>query len=67
MHITKNVFEAKGYLYIQVFNSQLTDLLIVLDEPLAGLSCTEKEIVYKNILQLKKNIHCLLLTIMIYL
>lgn len=45
---------------IQVFNSQLTDLLIVLDEPLAGLSCTEKEIVYKNILQLKKK-HTLLI------
>lgn len=39
---------------IQVFNSQLTDLLIVLDEPLAGLSAKEKEVVYANIIQLKK-------------
>lgn len=45
---------------IQVFSSQLTDLLIVLDEPLAGLSSKEKEIVYKNILQLKKK-HTLLI------
>ena len=45
---------------IQVFSSQLTDLLIVLDEPLAGLSSIEKEIVYKNILQLKKK-HTLLI------
>lgn len=45
---------------IQVFSSQLTDLLIVLDEPLAGLSSAEKEIVYNNILQLKKN-HTLLI------
>lgn len=45
---------------IQVFSSQLTDLLIVLDEPLAGLSPNEKKIVYKNILQLKKK-HTLLI------
>lgn len=45
---------------IQVFSSQLTDLLIVLDEPLAGLSHVEKEIVYKNILKLKKK-HTLLI------
>lgn len=34
---------------VQVFISQLSDLIIVLDEPLAGLSGTEKEIVMKNI------------------
>lgn len=39
---------------VQVFNTQLTDLLIVLDEPLAGLSGTEKEYVYKNIIELAK-------------
>ena len=37
---------------VQVFNTQLSDLLIVLDEPLAGLSSQEKEKVYKNILEL---------------
>lgn len=37
---------------IQVFASQLTDLLIVLDEPLAGLSVKEKKIVYSNIKKL---------------
>ena len=44
---------------IQVFNSQLSDLLIVLDEPLAGLSSQEKEVVYENIIRLKKK-HTLL-------
>lgn len=37
---------------IQVFSSQLTDLLIILDEPLSGLSGEEKDIIYKNILSL---------------
>lgn len=37
---------------IQVFTSQLTNLLIVLDEPLAGLSLKEKEVVYNNIVNL---------------
>lgn len=45
---------------IQVFASQLTDLLIVLDEPLAGLSFMEKKIVYNNILSLA-NKHTLLI------
>lgn len=44
---------------IQVFNSQLSDLLIVLDEPLAGLSSQEKEVVYENITRLKQK-HTLL-------
>lgn len=44
---------------IQVFNSQLSDLLIVLDEPLAGLSLREKKIVHDNILQLREK-HTLL-------
>lgn len=39
---------------VQVFNTQLTDLLIVLDEPLAGLSSSEKEIVFENIQLLSK-------------
>lgn len=39
---------------IQVFNTQLTDLLIVLDEPLAGLSGKEKNYVYENIVELSK-------------
>ncbi|MDY4619504.1 MAG: ATP-binding cassette domain-containing protein, partial [Bacilli bacterium] len=45
---------------IQVFSSQLTDLLIVLDEPLAGLSVKEKKIVYHNVLDLTKK-HTLLI------
>jgi excinuclease UvrABC ATPase subunit len=45
---------------IQVFSSQLTDLLIVLDEPLAGLSVNEKKIVYQNIIALAKK-HTLLI------
>lgn len=40
---------------VQIFNTQLTDLLIVLDEPLAGLSGNEKEFVYKNVIDLSKN------------
>ena len=39
---------------VQIFNSQLSDLLIVLDEPLAGLSGTEKTEIYNNILMLSK-------------
>ena len=39
---------------VQVFISQLSDLIIVLDEPLAGLSGIEKEVVYKNIMDLVK-------------
>lgn len=39
---------------VQVFISQLSDLIIVLDEPLAGLSGIEKEVVYKNIMNLVK-------------
>lgn len=37
---------------VQVFNTQLTDLIIVLDEPLAGLSGKEKDYVYKNVVEL---------------
>ncbi len=39
---------------VQVFNAQLTDLLIVLDEPLAGLSGKEKKGIYDNIISLSK-------------
>ncbi|MBE7059647.1 MAG: ATP-binding cassette domain-containing protein [Ruminococcaceae bacterium] len=39
---------------VQVFNTQLSDLLIVLDEPLAGLSGEEKKSIYENILNLSK-------------
>ncbi|MDD6793862.1 MAG: ATP-binding cassette domain-containing protein [Clostridiaceae bacterium] len=45
---------------IQVFSSQLNNLLIVLDEPLAGLSKKEKKIVYQNVLSLEKK-HTLLI------
>ena len=45
---------------IQVFVTQLTDLFIVLDEPLAGLSSDEKKIVYENIKSLEKK-HTLLI------
>jgi excinuclease UvrABC ATPase subunit len=37
---------------VQVFNTQLSDLLIILDEPLAGLSGNEKTTVYNNIYKL---------------
>lgn len=37
---------------VQVFNTQLTDLLIVLDEPLAGLSGEERTGVYNNVIEL---------------
>lgn len=39
---------------VQVFNTQLTDLLVILDEPLGGLSGREKDYVYKNIVELSK-------------
>lgn len=39
---------------VQVFNTQLTNLLIVLDEPLAGLSGDEKKSIYENIIDLSK-------------
>ncbi len=45
---------------IKVFISQLSDLLVVLDEPLAGLSTNEKDVVYKNIVALSKK-HTLLI------
>jgi len=45
---------------VQVFNTQLTDLLIVLDEPLAGLSADEKTIICNNVKELSKR-HTLLL------
>lgn len=37
---------------VQVFNAQLTDMLVVLDEPLAGLSGREKKTIYENIISL---------------
>ena len=39
---------------VQVFNTQLTDLIIVLDEPLAGLSGKEKDCIYSNVIELSK-------------
>lgn len=39
---------------VQVFNTQLTDLIIVLDEPLAGLSGIEKDYVYNNVVALSQ-------------
>ena len=44
---------------IQIFSTELTNLLIVLDEPLAGLSTDEKQIIYENIKKLTKK-HTLL-------
>lgn len=37
---------------VQVFNAQLSDMLVVLDEPLAGLSGREKKAIYENIIAL---------------
>ncbi len=37
---------------VQVFNTQLTDLLIVLDEPLGGLSGEERKKIYESIIEL---------------
>lgn len=37
---------------VQVFNTQLTDLLIVLDEPLGGLSGKERRKIYDSIIEL---------------
>ena len=45
---------------IQVLNTQLSNLLLVLDEPLAGLSGSEKCAVYKSIVRLAKQ-HTLLI------
>lgn len=39
---------------VQVFNTQLSNLLIVLDEPLAGLSGEERKSIYNNVLNLSK-------------
>lgn len=45
---------------VQVFNAQLTDMLIVLDEPLAGLSGQEKKAIYENTISLS-NRHTVLI------
>lgn len=39
---------------VQVFTTQLSDLIIVLDEPLAGLSGDEKRSIYNNVVELAK-------------
>lgn len=39
---------------VQVFNTQLSNLLIVLDEPLAGLSGEERKAIYNNVVRLSK-------------
>ena len=39
---------------VQVFTTQLSDLIIVLDEPLAGLSGEEKKSIYNNVVELSK-------------
>lgn len=39
---------------VQVFTTQLSDLLIVLDEPLAGLSGDEKKSIFDNVVDLAK-------------
>lgn len=40
---------------VQVFNTQLSNLLIVLDEPLAGLSKHERPIIQRNVEKLAKD------------
>ena len=45
---------------VQVFNTQLTDLLIVLDEPLAALSGEDRKLVHENIIDLS-NRHTLVI------
>lgn len=37
---------------VQLFNAQLSDMLVVLDEPLAGLSAGERDSVFENIVSL---------------
>ena len=39
---------------VQVFTTQLSDLIIVLDEPLAGLSGEERKSIYNNVIALAK-------------
>lgn len=39
---------------VQVFNTQLSDLMIVLDEPLGGLSGNEKKMIYESIIDLSR-------------
>jgi hypothetical protein len=39
---------------VQVFSTQLSDLIIVLDEPLAGLSGEEKKSIFENVVSLSK-------------
>lgn len=39
---------------VQVFTTQLSDLIIVLDEPLSGLSGEEKQAIYNNVVALAK-------------
>ena len=39
---------------VQVFNTQLSDLIIVLDEPLAGLSGNERKTIFDNVVLLAK-------------
>lgn len=39
---------------VQVLNAQISDLLVVLDEPLAGLSGNERSAIFDNILDLSK-------------
>ena len=36
----------------QIFNTQLTNLMVILDEPLAGVSAKEKEAIYSNVVGL---------------
>lgn len=39
---------------VQVFNTQLSDLIIVLDEPLGGLSGNERKKIYESIIDLSR-------------
>ena len=40
---------------VQVFNTQLSDLLIILDEPLSGLSGEDKKAIFDNIVKLSEH------------
>ena len=38
----------------QIFNTQLTNLMVILDEPLAGVSPDEKKVIFGNVVSLKR-------------
>lgn len=46
--------ELQRLLMVRIFNTQLTDLILVFDEPFTEISKDEKETVYKNIMKLRQ-------------